>query len=106
MMSFSRLILILVSGVWVGMSFSAVAQEITEDSLSELAEHMHEHLDSVNDVKSAVIAGRLDDVRAPATWLANHEKPAGLPSVESVDEMRRYAAQAAVATDLVTAAAD
>ena len=102
MMSFTRLILILVSGVFFGMSPAVLAQENPDDSISAIADHMHEHLDQVNAIKAAVIAGRLEDVREPASWLANHEEPAALPSVA---EMRRYAARAAAAEDLVTAAA-
>jgi cytochrome c553 len=78
------------------------AEDELEDTFSEIAGHMHEHLDQVSAIKAAVIAGRLEDVREPATWLATHEEPALLPSVE---EMRRYAARAASAEDLVAAAA-
>jgi mono/diheme cytochrome c family protein len=71
------------------------------DRFSEITEHMHEHLDQVNAMKVAVIAGNLEAVREPASWLADHEEPAWLPSVE---EMQRYAARAAAAKDLVDAA--
>jgi len=74
----------------------------SEDTYSEIAEHMHEHLDQVSTIKAAVIAGRLEDVRKPADWLATHEEPALLPSVE---EIRRYASRAASAENLITAAA-
>ena len=76
--------------------------ETSEETLSEISAHMHEHLDEVVAIKSAVIAGRLEDVRGPANWLATHEEPAWLPVVE---EMRLYAARAAAAQDLTAAAA-
>jgi mono/diheme cytochrome c family protein len=73
-----------------------------EETSSEIADHMHENLDQIGIIKAAVIAGNLADVREPANWLATHEEPASLPSVE---EMRRYAERAAAAEDLVDAAA-
>jgi cytochrome c553 len=78
------------------------AKAALDETFTEIAEHMHEHLDQVGAIKAAVIAGRLEDVREPANWLATHEEPARLPSVE---EMRRYAARAAAAENLVAAAA-
>lgn len=74
----------------------------SEDTSSEIAEHMHEHFDRVNAIKVAVISGRLEDVRKPADWLVTHEELALLPSTE---EMRRYASQVASAENLATAAA-
>ena len=77
------------------------SQQVLDQRFSEIVEHMHEHLEHINTIKMAVIAGNLDGVREPASWLANHEEPAWLPSVE---EMRRYAARTAAAEDLVDAA--
>lgn len=89
----------------LGLAFMLVLPTIASaqlhETLAEITEHMHEHLDHVNAIKAAVIAGDLEGVRAPANWLANHEEPAWLPSVE---EMRHYAARAAAAEDLVDAA--
>lgn len=78
-----------------------LARAQLHESLTEITEHMHEHLDHVNAIKAAVIAGNLEAVREPANWLANHEEPAWLPSVE---EMQYYAARTAAAEDLVDAA--
>lgn len=85
--------------VMIVVPISASAQ--LQETFSEITEHMHEHLEYVNAIKTAVIAGNLEDVREPANWLANHEEPAWLPSVE---EMQRYAARTAAAKDLVDAA--
>lgn len=90
----------------VGLLLSCVAtpgfSETPDEISSDIAEHMHEHFDYVSAIKSAVIAGDLEKVRAPAKWLATHEEPVSLPPVE---EMRLYAARAAAAKDLTTAAA-
>lgn len=79
----------------------AHSQQVLEQRFSEIVEHMHEHLDQINAIKTAVIAGDLEGVREPASWLADHDEPAWLPSVE---EMQRYAARTAAAKDLVDAA--
>lgn len=84
----------------------ALAEEASEDDYTALVEHMHSHLERVSEIKAAVIAGNLPGVREPARWLATSEPP-GLssPAWEPyVQEMRRYAARAADATDLVAAA--
>jgi len=83
------------------LALPAVSRAQLHESITEITAHMHEHLDHVNAIKVAVIAGNLEDVREPANWLANHEEPAWLPSVE---EMRLYAARTATADDLVDAA--
>jgi len=84
-----------------------IAEDIAEDKVSALADHMHGHLDQISAIKAAVIAGRLEDTREPANWLAAHEEPEGLPGawLPYVEEMRHYAAMAAAADNLVTAAA-
>jgi len=89
------------------LSVSSVGSQEAEDkTISVIAEHMHGHLDQISAVKAAVIAGKLADVREPATWLATHDEPEGLGGVwlPYVEEMRLYAARAAEAEDLVTAA--
>lgn len=84
-----------------------LADIAAEEDVSAVAEHMHSHLDKVVAIKSAVIAGYLEQVRAPATWLAEHDAPAGFPAAWAPleEEMRAYARQAAGAPDLSTAAA-
>lgn len=66
------------------------------------AEHMHGHLDEISAVKAAVIAGDLQASREPATWLAEHEEPAGMPDAWAsyVNDMRDQARIAAAADDL------
>lgn len=41
--------------------------------------HMHEHFVRVDRLQKAVIAGRLDDARAEARWLVEHEAHDALP---------------------------
>jgi mono/diheme cytochrome c family protein len=99
-MSFLRPVAVLSLALMLVAPADAKAE--LQDIMTEVAAHMHEHLDQINEIKTAVIAGRLEDVGEPASWLATHEEPAWLPSVE---EMRHYAARAAAAEDLVAAAA-
>ena len=88
------------------LSASALAEEPSEDNYTVFVEHMHSHLEQVSEMKDAVIAGNLPDLREPARWLATHETPEGLSPawIPYVQEMRRYATRAADATDLVAAA--
>lgn len=85
---------------------AGAGQHAEEEPVSAFAAHMHGHLDEVGAIKAAVIAGDLEGVIEPATWLATHEEPAGMPQAWQpyVEEMRLYAARAANAKDLVTAA--
>ncbi|MDJ0926500.1 MAG: hypothetical protein QNJ73_02525 [Gammaproteobacteria bacterium] len=87
-------------------SLVSAGQHAEEDAVSDFAEHMHGHLDEVGAMKAAVIAGDLDGVIEPATWLATHDEPSGMPEAWQpyIEEMRLYAARAANAQDLVTAA--
>ncbi len=82
------------------------AQEATAEDQSIVAAHMHEHLTRIGTIKSAIVAGRLEDLQEPATWLAEHETVAGLPARFSsyVAQMRNYAREAAAAEELSTAA--
>jgi cytochrome c556 len=82
------------------------AEDEQQQAAEGFADHMHGHLDQISAVKAAVIAGDLDAVRAPATWLAEHEQPAGMPSAWApyVNEMRAQARVAATASDLTTVA--
>ena len=78
----------------VSLVGTAVAQQITSASL---AADMHEHLDRSGEIKSAVIAGNLDDARAAAGSLAAERMLGDLPYIE---ELQQHAAEAASATDL------
>jgi len=84
----------------LGIAAVAGAQE------ASLLEHMHEHYDAVVRIQGAVIAGSLDDTREPATWLLEHQSPAGLPArwEEYVTAMRGAARDLLNAEDLGSAA--
>lgn len=93
--------------VLVAIAFRpSLAQDVSEEADSTVADHMHEHLTRISTIKSAIVAGRLEDVREPATWLADHETAAGLSAeFESyVIQMRSYARHVIEAQDLVSAA--
>ncbi len=84
----------------------SLAQVVSEEDRSAVADHMHEHLTRISTIKSAIVAGKLEEVREPATWLADHETAAGLPAeFESyVIQMRSYARHVIEAQDLASAA--
>jgi hypothetical protein len=84
-----------------------VAENATQDDISEVAEHMHGHLDAVVGMKAAVISGNLAGVVRPATWLGQHTRPSQLPDdwAPYEEEMRLQARRAAAATKIETAAA-
>ena len=84
----------------------SLAQVVTEEGKSTIADHMHEHLTRIGTIKSAIIAGNLGDVDEPATWLAEHETVTGLPAeFESyVIQMKSYARRVIEADNLVSAA--
>jgi len=100
------LALILTVAFVAGASGPSLAQVAPEENRSPVADHMHEHLTRITAIKSAIIAGKLEDVREPATWLADHETAVGLPKdFESyVMQMRRYANQVIEAQNLSFAA--
>jgi len=83
-----------------------LAQVLSEEDRSAVADHMHEQLTRISTIKSAIVAGKLEDVREPATWLADHETATGLPAeFESyVIQMRNYARYVIEAQDLASAA--
>ncbi len=92
---------------FVAVAFGpSLAQVASEEDTSAVADHMHEHLTRITMIKSAIIAGKLEDVREPATWLADHETVAGLPTEFEpyVTQMRSYARQVIEAPDLDSAA--
>ena len=88
------------------VTVAGAGQHAEEEAVSAFAEHMHGHLDEVAAIKAAVIAGDLDGVIEPATWLATHDEPEGMPEAWQpyLEEMRLYAARASNAQDLLTAA--
>ncbi len=71
-----------------------------------VAAQMYEQLSRMSTIKSAIVAGRLEDVREPAAWLIEHKTVAGFPvEFESyVAQMRSYARQVIEAQDLGAAA--
>jgi hypothetical protein len=97
---------ILCFAIFSVMPWSSPAEEMGAEDESEVATHMHEHLDRITDIKTSIIMGQLDGVRAPATWLAEHESVPGLPAnfVPYVEMMREYARQVVMAADLDSAA--
>ncbi len=84
----------------------SLAQVVSEEDRSAVADHMHEHLTRISTIKSAIVAGRLEDVQEPAIWLAEHEAVAGLPPDFAfyVAQMREYAREVATAEHLGAAA--
>ncbi len=83
-----------------------LAQDMDDEVESDVATHMHEHLARITTIKSFIIMGNLDGVREPATWLAQHEEVAGLPSnfEPYIGLMRAYAREVNNAADLNSAA--
>ena len=77
-----------------------------EAQTTEMAGHMHEHLQSIDSIKQSVIDGNLAAVRQPATWLAEHAPPDGLPAdwQPFVRQMKDHAQDVADATTLEAAA--
>jgi len=83
-----------------------LSQEISADDASEIANHMHEHLDRITIIKSHIIGDNLEGVREPASWLAEHDSVPGLPSnfEPYVELIRVYAGQVVAAPDVKSAA--
>lgn len=82
------------------------AQAVSEEQLTMVAENMHEQLTRIGTIKSAIIAGKLEDAREPALWLADSETVAGLPAnfEPFIAQMKAYARHVIMAEDLVSAA--
>jgi mono/diheme cytochrome c family protein len=95
----------IVTAALVGISLY-VAQSLSQDDVTPIAEHMHGHLDRVIAMKAAVISGDLAGVYAPANWLAEHQEPPDLARTWKpfADGMRDAARRASEAKDLATAA--
>ena len=104
--SSSWLALILVFALALIAFRPSLAQEVSDDTYSSVADHMHEHLTRISAIKSAIVAGKLEEVHEPATWLADHETAAGLSTeFESyVIQMKSYARHVIDAQDLASAA--
>lgn len=73
---------------------------------SDTVKHMHAHLDAMKSIEAGIIAGKLDATREPATWLLEHEEPAGLPPAgsEFVAAVRGAASDLLAADSLESAA--
>ena len=84
----------------------SLAQDVSEEADSTVADHMHEHLTRISTIKSAIVAGKLENVREAATWLADHETAADLRTeFESyIILMRSHARHVIEAEDLACAA--
>lgn len=91
----------------LGLAACVSAEDEASVPSASFAEHMHGHLDQIGAVKAAVIAGDLEAAREPATWLAEHQQPPGMPDAWApyMNEMRMQAKVAASARDLETVAA-
>ncbi len=83
-----------------------LAQADSEEQLTTVAVNMHEQLGRIGTIKSSIIAGKLEGVRDPATWLADHVTIAGLPGgfEPYIAQMRTYARHIIETKDLVSAA--
>lgn len=85
---------------------AAPAQAESDEQATTVADHMHAQLTVLTTIKSAIIAGRLEDAREHATWLADHETVAGLPEnfEPFLAKMRTYARHVIEAKELLSAA--
>lgn len=83
-----------------------LAQALSGEQQSKVAARMHDNLTRIGTIKSAIVAGKLEDVREPATWLADHETVAGLPADFGpyVAQIKTSARHVIEAQDLVSAA--
>jgi len=84
----------------------ALVQTVSEEQLTTVAVNMHEQLGRISMIKSTIIAGKLEGVRDPAIWLADHETIAGLPAdfEPYIATMRTHARHVIEAEDLISAA--
>ena len=103
---FSWLALMLVVTLVTPTHRSTLAQVVSDEDKSTIADHMHEHLTRIGMIKYAIVAGNLQDVVEPASWLADHETAAGLPKeFESyVVQMKDYARRVIEAQNINSAA--
>jgi hypothetical protein len=84
----------------------SAAQVVYEEDRSAVAHHMHEHLTRISTIKSAIIAGKLENSREAASWLADHETAADLRAEFEpyIILMRSHARYVIEAEDLTSAA--
>lgn len=84
----------------------ALVQAESDEQRSMVAARMHENLSRIGTIKSAIVAGKHEDVRESAVWLANHQTIAGLPAdfEPYVAQMKTYARHVIESQDLVSAA--
>jgi cytochrome c553 len=101
-----RLALVFTLALFVYEPPPTLAQDVSEEQMTIVADNMHEQLTRISTIKAAIVAGRLAEVREPATWLADHETVAGLPAdfEPFVAQMRTYARHVIEAQDLESAA--
>ena len=73
---------------------------------SDLVDQMHERYERIFQIQSAIVSGSLDNTRAPARWLAEHEPTAGMPETwtEPFEAMRAAARDVLSAEDLPSVA--
>jgi len=101
-----RLASVLIVTLFMLEPASISAQAVSDEQQSMVAAEMHESLTRISTIKAAIVAGRLGDVRGPATWLADHETVAGLPAdfEPFIARTKTYARHLIEAEDLVSAA--
>ena len=96
-----KLIVALAAISMLGVTTSAVAEN------ASIADHMHEHHAAMIKIQNAIIAGSLVSAREPATWLAEHAEPAGLPPAGDVFVAAvRESANAVLSADSLETAAE
>lgn len=68
--------------------------------------HMVEHFTKVREVEEAIIRGDLDDAKAPAQWIAEHQETTGFPdgTAGPIEEMKAAAKSVANAENIGNAA--
>jgi len=93
-------------GLFVLEPHPTLAQAASDEQQSMVAARMHEHLTRIGTIKFAIVAGKLEDVREPATWLADHKTVEGLPAdfEPYVAQIKTYARHVIEAQDLFSAA--
>jgi len=95
---------------WIGACLAALAVSMAAAQSGPPREavvrHMHEHVATVDALRSAIIAGDLEGVRAPATSLVTHEAVSQLPAQWAgyVQSLRANARRVQVSRSLVAAA--
>ncbi|MFQ5566583.1 MAG: hypothetical protein ACE5EU_09495 [Paracoccaceae bacterium] len=102
----SRLALLFTLALFAAGLVAPPARATPDDDLSVVAADMHRQLARISMIKSSIIAGRLEDVRKPASRLSDPDALAGLPADYKpyIADMKAYARQLAEAGDLGSAA--